>query len=68
MSQMYLWLKSLHLLVVQIPVQVRQARVARVFAETGEIPEEYWRLVRRRYFWGSMLPAVSLYWMVFKPL
>jgi len=57
--------------VVLIPVQIRQARMARAFANGGEIPQEYWRLGRLWYFWGTiatLLPVANLYWMVLKPL
>jgi uncharacterized membrane protein len=58
-------------LVVLVPVQVKQARLARAFAASGSIPPEYWRLNRRWYVFGTvavLLPLANLYWMVFKPI
>jgi uncharacterized membrane protein len=55
---------------ILIPIQVRQSRMARQFAEGGNIPPAYWRLGRRWAFWGfiaTVLPLVNYYWMVFKP-
>lgn len=56
---------------ILIPVQIKQAAMARVFASNNEIPDEYWALVKRWYLWGSiatLLPLFNLYWMVFKPV
>jgi uncharacterized membrane protein len=53
-----------------IPTQIAQARMARVFAQGGPIPESYWRLGRRWAIWGTiatLLPLANLYFMVFKP-
>jgi len=67
------WLFSLSGLIwllVLIPVQIKQAKIANAFADGGEIPQEYWHLSRRWYFWGTLatlLPVANLYWMVFKP-
>jgi uncharacterized membrane protein len=55
---------------VLIPIQVRQARLARGFAAAGAIPDEYWRLARHWQLFGALavaLPLANLYWMVFKP-
>jgi uncharacterized membrane protein len=55
---------------VLIPVQLRQARLARGFAEGGEIPGEYWRLSR---IWAAagtlatLLPLAAIYFMVHRP-
>ncbi|MDN3568373.1 DUF2269 family protein [Paeniroseomonas aquatica] len=57
-------------LTVLVPIQVRQARMARVFATTGEIPAEYWRAGRRWIIWGliATIPLVGALWtMVAKP-
>ena len=57
--------------VILLPVQTVQARMARNFADGGAIPERYWRLSRRWLVWGfiaTVLPLFNLYWMVFKPL
>ena len=55
---------------ILVPIQVRQARMARVFATGGEIPEAYWREGRRWIIWGSIatIPLVGALWtMVAKP-
>jgi len=46
---------------VLVPIQRRQARLARGFAADGEIPAEYWRLGRRWIIWGliATLPLVG---------
>jgi len=56
---------------VLIPVQIRQARLARGFAQGGEIPPEYWTLGRIWLVVGTLatvVPLANLYWMVFKPV
>ena len=57
-------------LVVLIPIQVKQARLAHAFAVGGPIPPVYWRLNRQWYFWGiiaTILPLANLHFMIFKP-
>jgi len=51
-------------LCVLVPVQIRQARLAREFATTGAIPEEYWALSRRWIIWGliATIPLVGATW------
>jgi len=49
---------------------MEQARVARLFADGGTIPDSYWRLGRVWIVLGivaTILPLADLYWMVFKP-
>ena len=56
--------------VALLPLQVKQARMARAFADGGAIPETYWRLSRRWYIWGTIatiLALANLYFMIFKP-
>ncbi len=56
---------------VLIPVQIKQARLARGFAQGGEIPPEYWKLGRIWLVVGTLatvVPLANLYWMVFKPV
>jgi len=56
--------------VVLIPTQIAQARLARGFAAGGLIPEGYWRLNRRWLVWGivaTLVPLANLYVMIFKP-
>jgi uncharacterized membrane protein len=53
-----------------LPIQRAQARLARSFAQGGPIPEMYWRYARSWMVWGilaTILPLVTLYFMVFKP-
>lgn len=55
---------------VLIPVQIKQARMARTFAEGSPIPALYWKLCRVWLWVGALatiLPLGNLYWMVFKP-
>ncbi len=55
--------------VVLIPTQVKQAKMAKTFAQTGEITEYYWKLCMRWNIWGAIaviLPLINLYWMTFK--
>lgn len=58
-------------LCVLIPVQIHQARLARRFADGGEIPVSYWRAERVWVVVGivaTLLVFANLYWMVFKPI
>lgn len=60
-------LSGLLWLAVLLPVQIRQARLARGFATGGPIPAEYWRLTRRWNAVGavaSLLPLGTLWLMV----
>ena len=53
---------------VLIPIQISQSRLARTF--DSKIPDEYWRLGRLWMLFGSVatiLPLLTLYFMVFKP-
>ena len=45
---------------VLAPTQVKQARLAREFAEGGPIPEEYWKLTRRWAFWGTLTTIIMV--------
>jgi uncharacterized membrane protein len=56
--------------VVLMPVQIKQARMAREFANNNTIPDSYWRLGRIWIIFGTLatiLPLLNLYWMVVKP-
>ena len=62
-------LSGLIWLAVLLPVQIKQARLARQFAQGGDIPADYWRLARRWMVAGSLaslLPLASLFFMVVK--
>ena len=55
---------------VLIPVQIKQANMAKLFATTSEIPNSYWKLCTTWNVFGllaTLLPLMNLYWMVFKP-
>lgn len=55
---------------VLIPVQFKQARMAKAFERSTVVPNQYWRLSRMWLYWGSfatVLPLINLYWMIFKP-
>ena len=55
---------------VLIPIQIKQARMARAFAGGGPIPALYWKLCSVWLWVGilaTLLPLGNLYWMVFKP-
>ena len=47
-----------------VPIQIRQARMARGFVPGAEIPEEYFRLGRRWIVWGlvATVPLVGAMW------
>ena len=56
--------------IVLIPVQIKQAKMAKEFEVTQSIPDEYWKLGRHWIIYGAiatLLPLLNLYWMVFKP-
>lgn len=56
---------------ILIPVQIMQAKIARQFADGGDIPEKYWMLGRLWVIFGTLatvIPLANLYWMVFKPV
>lgn len=56
---------------VLIPVQVQMARLARGFANGGQIPPRYWRLNRLWLAFGilaTVVPFANVYVMVFKPV
>lgn len=55
---------------VLIPVQIKQAKMARAFAQNGEIPASYWKLCTTWNLFGllaTLIPLANLYYMVFKP-
>ncbi|EIJ42115.1 putative integral membrane protein [Beggiatoa alba B18LD] len=64
-------LSGLIWLFILIPIQIKQARIARQFAVDGNIPEHYWQLSRQWVIFGAIatiLPLLNVYWMVFKPI
>jgi len=57
-------------IVVLVPTQMQQARLARDFATAEAIPERYWQLARRWYVFGSvatLLPLATIFVMALKP-
>ncbi|MBD0330778.1 MAG: DUF2269 domain-containing protein [Thermoleophilia bacterium] len=57
-------------LLVLVPVEVMQERLARGFRDGGAIPDRYWRLSRVWAVAGvvaTVLPLVNVYLMVVKP-
>jgi uncharacterized membrane protein len=57
-------------LAVLVPIQVRQARLAREFADGTSIPAEYLKLGRWWIVFGTLatlLPLANLYFMVMRP-
>lgn len=55
---------------ILIPIQIKQAKMAKIFANTGVIPDQYWKLCAAWNIFGiiaTLLPMANLYWMVFKP-
>lgn len=56
--------------IVLIPIQFKQAYLAKNFVEGKSIPADYWRLSKLWMIFGTVatiLPLINLYWMVFKP-
>jgi uncharacterized membrane protein len=55
---------------VLIPVQMKQAKMAKEFSVSGVIPDSYWKLCTTWNIFGllaTLIPLVNLYYMVFKP-
>lgn len=51
---------------ILLPLQIRQARAARQFAETGEVPDQYRRDCRSWVIWGlvATVPLVAAIWVM----
>ena len=76
-TQWLVWGRSLFIasgviwITVLIPTQIKQSRLARNFADSKSIPDEYWKLSKRWNIFGTIavvLPLINIYWMVFKPV
>ncbi len=69
---MYLFIASgIIWVAVLIPIQIKQARMAREFGASGTIPGSYWRLGRIWIAFGilaTVLPMINVFIMVIKPL
>ena len=69
-SQVMFVIAGMIWLVILVPIQVRQARVAKGFANGGEIPDSYRRDSLNWIIWGLIgtVPLVAAVWlMVAKP-
>lgn len=55
-------------LCVLVPIQVRQARMARGFVVEGSVPQAYFRLGRLWILWGvvATLPLVAATWVMLR--
>lgn len=56
---------------ILLPVQIKQAKMAKQFSADQDIPELYWKLGRIWMIFGTLatlLPLANIYWMVFKPI
>jgi uncharacterized membrane protein len=55
-------------LCVLVPIQVRQARMARAFRNGGTVPEAYWRLGRWWILCGlvATIPLVAATWLMLR--
>ena len=70
-SQALFVLAGLIWLGILVPIQVRQARIARGFEQGGAVSDEYRVLSRRWITWGliSTVPMVAVLWlMITKPV
>ncbi len=67
-SQVMFVLAGLIWLAILVPIQVKQARLARGFAAGGQIPENYWRLGKLWIIWGSVatIPLVAAIWLMLR--
>ena len=76
-SQRWLWwgyhlflVSGIIWVVILVPMQTILGRMARKFADTGDIPDRYW-LYSKIWLWAGILatviPLANLYWMVIKP-
>lgn len=55
--------------VILIPVQYLQAKMAHIFAESGVIPDRYWLYSKLWLVFGilaTVIPLLNLFWMVTK--
>lgn len=67
-SQVMFVLAGLIWLAILVPIQVKQARLARGFAAGGSIPANYWRLGKLWIIWGSVatIPLVAAIWLMLR--
>jgi len=67
-SQVMFVLAGVIWLAILVPIQVKQARLARGFAAGGPIPENYWRLGKLWIIWGSVatIPLVAAIWLMLR--
>jgi uncharacterized membrane protein len=58
-------------LFILLPIQFKQAKIAKTFTKDSPIPEQYWKLCQLWYVFGSiavLLPLINIYLMVTKPM
>ena len=67
-SQVMFVLAGLIWLVILVPIQVKQARLARGFLAGQPIPESYWRLGKLWIIWGSIatIPLIAAIWLMLR--
>jgi uncharacterized membrane protein len=68
-SQIFFYASAVIWAAILVPIQIKQSRMAKEFAVSGEISDEYWRLTRRWNLAGAVatvLPAIALALMVLK--
>ncbi len=55
-------------LVMLVPIQIRQARMARAFSAGALIPPDYWRLCRLWIIWGliATVPLIIATWIMLR--
>ncbi|GAA3919489.1 DUF2269 family protein [Litoribacillus peritrichatus] len=56
---------------ILIPLQFKQAKLAKTFQNDQPIPDQYWKLNKLWMGFGTLatlLPLLNIYWMVAKPL
>lgn len=71
MGRMFMIVSGLIWVFILVPVQIKQAKLAKEFEYKQEIPESYWKLNQYWYRFGIVaviLPLSNIYWMVFKPV
>lgn len=57
-------------ILILVPLQYLQAKMAHKFAVSGEIPANYWLYGKLWLYFGilaTVIPLVNLFWMVVKP-
>lgn len=69
MGNLMFALSAIIWVLILIPTQIKQAKLAHVFNETSVIPPQYWKMCTTWNIWGAiatLLPLANIYWMTFK--